>query len=64
MAKIMIGGAGGAPSEGVIYSLMRSNSHHIIGVGSDPSDLILSQAGEKYLVPRQIIQTTRIGCCL
>jgi carbamoyl-phosphate synthase large subunit len=52
MAKIMIGGAGGAPSEGVIYSLMRSNSHHIIGVGSDPSDLILSQAGEKYLVPQ------------
>lgn len=52
MAKILIGGAGGAPSEGVIYSLLRSQEkEEIIGMGSDPSDLALSHAARKYVVP-------------
>jgi len=50
--KILIAGAGGAPSEGVIRSLLHANSGDtIIGMGSDPSDLILSAAHKKYWVP-------------
>ena len=49
MAKILIGGAGGAPSEGVINSLLLSKRHEeIIGMGSVPSDLVLSHAKRKY----------------
>ena len=52
MAKILIGGAGGAPSEGVIKSLLLSEKHEeIIGMGSVPSDLVLSAARRKYVVP-------------
>ncbi len=50
--KILIGGAGGAPSEGVINSLLRSSrKEEIIGMGSEPADLILSAAEKKYYVP-------------
>ena len=52
MAKIMIGGAGGAPSENVIRSLKESNSSDtIIGVGSEPFDMMLSAADKLYQVP-------------
>lgn len=52
MAKILIGGAGGAPSEGVINSLLLSpEKEEIIGMGSIPSDLVLSHATRKYIVP-------------
>ncbi len=50
--KILIAGAGGAPSEGVIYSLLRSEEkEEIIGMGSIPTDLAMSKAQRKYLVP-------------
>jgi carbamoyl-phosphate synthase large subunit len=53
MKKILIAGAGGAPSEGVIKSLLKSNKEEkIIGMGSQASDLILSAAEEKYLIPQ------------
>ena len=52
MSKILIGGAGGAPSEGVIRSLLLSQEHEeIIGMGSEPSDLALSHAARKYVIP-------------
>ena len=52
MAKILIAGAGGAPSEGVINSLLRGNkSDLIIGMGSEPTDLILSKAAKKFYIP-------------
>ncbi len=52
MTKIIIAGAGGAPSEGVINSLLRSpQGEQIIGMGSEPTDLMLSQAHKKYYVP-------------
>lgn len=52
MKKILIAGAGGAPSEGVINSLLRSKKgEEIIGMGSEPTDLILSHAARKYVVP-------------
>jgi carbamoyl-phosphate synthase large subunit len=50
--KILIAGSGGAPSEGVINSLLMSKKHEIIiGMGSEPTDLVLSNAERKYCVP-------------
>jgi hypothetical protein len=50
--KILVAGAGGAPSEGVINSLLQDpKQDEIIGMGSEPSDLALSNAKRKYLVP-------------
>jgi len=52
MKKILIAGCGGAPSEGVVNSLLSFDSRYeVIGMGSEPSDLILSAAKRKYLVP-------------
>lgn len=50
--KILIAGAGGAPSEGVIFSLLRSpDKEEIIGMGSVPTDLVMSKASRKYSIP-------------
>lgn len=52
MSKIIIAGAGGAPSEGVINSLlMCEKNEEVIGMGSEPTDLRLSKAKKKYIVP-------------
>ena len=52
MAKIHIGGAGGAPSNGVIRSLRESGrTDHLIGTSSEPSDLFLAKTDERYAVP-------------
>ena len=52
MSKILIAGAGGAPSEGVINSLLRGQkAETVIGMGSEPSDLVLSQASKKFHIP-------------
>ena len=51
MGKVLIAGAGGAPSEGVINSLLLAGNEEVIGMGSEPSDLVLSKAKRKYLVP-------------
>ncbi|WP_316838259.1 hypothetical protein [Pedobacter nutrimenti] len=52
MKKILIAGAGGAPSEGVINSLLRSDKKEtVLGMGSEPTDLVLSNAHEKFYVP-------------
>lgn len=51
MKKVLVTGAGGAPAEGVIHSLLQATENYeIVGMGSDPSDLILSHAKRKYLV--------------
>ena len=53
MINILVAGAGGPASEGVIRSLQEARSSmNIIGMGSDYGDLILSRAPTKYLVPR------------
>ncbi|MDB5197689.1 MAG: carboxylate--amine ligase [Flaviaesturariibacter sp.] len=50
--KILIAGAGGAPSEGVINSLLQCNKkEQVIGMGSEPTDLVLSAAQKKYFIP-------------
>ncbi len=50
--KILIAGAGGAPSEGVINSLLLAeNPEIVIGMGSEPTDLALSKASRRYYVP-------------
>ena len=48
MSKILISVAGGATSEGVINSLLRNQkAETVIGMGSEPSDLVLLQASKK-----------------
>lgn len=49
--KILIAGAGGAPTEGVVYSLQLNSENDVIGMGSEPADLILSKVNRKYYVP-------------
>ncbi|MDY4721982.1 MAG: hypothetical protein SO297_08595 [Clostridium paraputrificum] len=52
MSKIIIAGAGGAPSENVIKSILKGDAkEEIIGIGSEPTDLMLSKATRKYHVP-------------
>lgn len=52
MAKILVTGAGGAPSEGVINSLLRGRKQEtVIGLGSEPTDLAMSAAMKKFYVP-------------
>lgn len=52
MSTILIAGAGGAPSEGVIRSLQQGKrSERVIGMGSEPADLVLSKASKKLYVP-------------
>lgn len=52
MKKILIAGAGGAPSEGVINSLLRSEKDEtVLGMGSEPTDLVLSSAQKKIYIP-------------
>lgn len=51
MKKILIAGAGGAPTEGVVFSLLKNPNNYVIGMGSEPTDLILSKAHKKYYVP-------------
>ena len=53
MSKILIAGAGGAPSEGVINSILQGRRQEtVIGMGSEPTDLALSSASKKFYVPR------------
>jgi len=50
--KILVAGAGGAPSEGVINSLlMGQRGYEVIGMGAEPMDLALSSAARKYQAP-------------
>jgi len=52
MAKIYIGGAGGAPSNGFIRSLrVSARDDYLIGATSAASDLFLADVDEKYVVP-------------
>lgn len=52
MAKIQIGGAGGAPSNGFIRSLRESSrDDYLIGTSCIATDLFLANVNEKYVVP-------------
>jgi carbamoyl-phosphate synthase large subunit len=52
MARVYVGGAGGAPSNNFIKSLRASDrGDYIIGASSVASDLFLADAEEKYVVP-------------
>src|SRR6185437_10224362 len=52
MKKILIAGAGGAPTEGVVKSLLLSKKKEtILGMGSEPTDMVLSNTHEKFYVP-------------
>ncbi len=48
----MIAGAGGAPTENVIRSFKEANTkEEIIGIGSEPYDMVISAADKLYQVP-------------
>lgn len=50
--KIIVTGAGSAQSNGVINCLlMGGGDEEILGLGSDPADLMLCRADKKYLMP-------------
>ena len=52
MARIYVGGAGGAPSNNVIRSLRESHRRdYLIGATALASDLLLADVDERYLVP-------------
>lgn len=52
MKKILLAGSGGAPTEGVVNSLLQCKKQdEIIGMGSEPTDLILSNVKRKYIIP-------------
>lgn len=52
MARVQIGGAGGAPGNNVISSLRASTrGDHIIGQSSSPADLLLADVEESHVVP-------------
>lgn len=52
MARIQIGGAGGAPSNGFIRSLRESDREdYIIGTSCIASDLFLADVDERHVVP-------------
>jgi predicted ATP-grasp superfamily ATP-dependent carboligase len=52
IAKILIGGAGGDPSNNFIRSLRKSQrKDYLIGMCSVPSDLFLADTEEKHVVP-------------
>ena len=58
MARIHIGGAGGAPSNNFIRSLRESaRGHYLIGASSVPSDLMLADVDEKHVVPNATAPT-------
>lgn len=50
--RILLGGAGGAPTTNVVKSLREGGSgDHLIGMCAVPSDLFLADVDEKYVVP-------------
>ncbi len=52
MARILIGGAGGAPSNNFIMSLRATDDRdHLIGMCAVPSDLLLADVDERHVVP-------------
>ena len=63
MKKILIAGCGGAPSEGVVNSLLLGkNQEELIGMGSELTDLILSNVKKNIPSLMRILQTTKVSC--
>ena len=55
MARIHIGGAGGAPSNNFIRSMRDSaRGHYLIGASSVLADLMLADVDEKHVVPNAV----------
>lgn len=49
--SIFLGGAGGAPTNNVIWSLRESGDEQLIGANSSPTDLMLADVDERCLLP-------------
>ena len=59
MKTIYLGGAGGAPTNNVIWSLRCSGDERLIGTSCEPTDLFLADVDERYWVPRADSQDYR-----
>jgi hypothetical protein len=54
-SRVQIGCAGGAPSNNFIWSLRDSErADRLVGMSSSPSDLLLADVDEKYVVPSAV----------
>ena len=52
MKRILLGGAGGAPTNNVVMSLRDGGSgDHLVGMSSVASDLLLAEVDERHVVP-------------
>lgn len=52
MKRILIAGAGGAPTENVVRSLKEAQKkEYLIGIGSEPYDMVISNTDVRYQVP-------------
>jgi len=51
LKKIFLGGAGGTPTNNVIWSLRNSGNEYLIGTSCVDTDLLLADVDEKYWVP-------------
>lgn len=52
MKKILLAGAGGAPTENVVHSLREAEKkEYLIGIGSEPYDMMISDTDIRYQVP-------------
>ncbi len=52
MKKILLAGAGGAPTENVVRSLKEAEKKEfLIGIGSEPYDMVISDTDVRYQVP-------------
>ena len=52
MKKILLAGAGGAPTENVVCSLKEGKQNeYLIGIGSEPYDMVISNTDVRYQVP-------------
>lgn len=55
MARIQIGGAGGAPANNVIRSLRSARSDdYLIGTSCVPSDLLIADVDERHVIPEAL----------
>ncbi|MFC2080831.1 carboxylate--amine ligase [Bacteroidota bacterium] len=54
MKKILLGGAGGAPTNNVIKSLRNSGNEFLVGTSCNETDLLIADVDERYWVPHAI----------
>jgi len=62
MKKILVAGAGGAPTEGVVFSLLKNPNNYVIGMGSNQRTLFYLRLIKNITCPTPIRMNTKINC--